>query len=233
MEYACGLRMFARNIFTLGSKMLNNNRIMNKPTIPLDLVPKILEEFFVKDKGLIPKGLIRNSTLLSCKRDFLFLRGTKLDQPPYSMSKDQIDAIHSNLPSFAAILVYCSSIDLLARVMKRKTGSRKSREYFLWSARRWFNLNYNQSNALWKLRCAMSHQYMIDKGQRAVPFGFPGSMMYDRKYKKWVFNLNGMFGNIRHAIDTTFAYINSKTDKTKQEYANFIYEYGFFYTQAN
>lgn len=201
--------------------------------VPKDKVDKVLNEFFVKDKLLTPNSAIRHSTLLACKRDFLFLRGAKLDQPPFNLSKVQASEIRNNLPSFAAILVYCSSIDLIARVMKRSLGTNSSKKYFLWSAKRWFGLKNSQSLALWKLRCAMSHQYMIDKNQSAVPFGFSGSMAYDRKSKKWVFNLNGMFGNIRHAIDNAYQNINSKSAKTKQEYANFIYEFGFFYTPAN
>lgn len=204
-----------------------------KTKVPTDKVQSVIDEFFIKDRGLTPNGLIRNSTLLACHRDFLFLRGVKLEHSPYNLNKEQSRAIRDNLPSFAAILVYCSAIDLVARVMKNSTGNGKSKKYFIWSAKRWFGLNSNQSNALWKLRCAMSHQYMIEKNQRTVPFGFNGSMMYDKKMKKWVFNLNGMYGDMRKAKEAAYQYISSKSDKTKQKYANFIYEYGFFYTHSN
>ncbi len=207
-------------------------KIVRGVKVPAVSVPKILEEFFVKDKGLTRNGLVRNSTILACKRDFLFLRGVKLDLPPYNLNKDQRDAIRSNLPSFAAILVFCSSIDLLARIMKRDMGIYKSRKYFLWSSKKWFNLSYSKRIALWKMRCAMSHQYKIERNQRAVPYGFPGSMTYDRNYKIWIFNLNGMFGDITRAINISKEYINSKSERTRQKYANFIYQNGFFYTHV-
>ncbi len=204
-----------------------------KIEIPSEQVQTVIDEFFVKDRGLTPNGLIRNSTLLACHRDFLFLRGVKLEYPPYSLNREQSNAIRDNLPSFAVILVYCSAIDLVARVMHRSTGNGKSKKYFIRSAKRWFGLNSSQCNALWKLRCAMSHQYMIEKDQRTVPFGFNGSMMYDKKLRKWVFNLNGMYGDMRRAKEAAYLHINSKSDRTKKKYANFIYEYGFFYTHAD
>jgi len=160
---------------------------MNKFHVPDQKVNKVLDEFFVKDRGLTPEGAIRNSTLLSCQRDFLFLRGSKLKNPPYNLDKEQSTTLRNALPSFAAILVYCSAIDLLGRVMKKNVGNGASKKYFNWSATRWFELTRSQSSALWKLRCAMSHQYMIEKDQRAIPFGFKGSMKYDRNLKKWIF----------------------------------------------
>jgi hypothetical protein len=205
----------------------------NKIVVPISSVENIIDEFFQKDKKLTPGGAIRNSTLLACKRDFLFLRAPKLEYEPYNLSKDQANALRADMPSFAAMLVYCSAIDLLARVMKKTTGNNSSKKYFLWSAKKWFGRNNSQSIALWKMRCAMSHQYMIEKNQRAVPFGFSGSMMYDKKQRKWNLNLNGMYGDINHAIQKSHEHIKNLSKSTQQKYAKFIYEYGFFYTQAN
>ena len=205
----------------------------NKIVVPTNSIGHVINEFFQKDRTLTPNGAIRNSTLLACKRDFLFLRAPKFEFQPYSLSKSQADALRADMPSFAAILVYCSSIDLLARVMKKSTGIHNSKKYFLWSAKKWFGRNNSQSNALWKMRCAMSHQYMIEKNQRAVPFGFSGSMLYDKKQRKWTLNLNGMYGDITHAIQKAHGHIQGLSKSTQQKYANFIYEYGFFYTQAN
>ena len=202
---------------------------MNKNVVPIGKVDKTIEEFFCEDGGITSNSLIRKSTLLACKRDFLFLRGGKFTQHPYNLSKSQNDAMQENLPSFAAILVYCSAIDLLARVMKRETPKNKSEKLFLWSARRWFGLTRTKSKALWQLRCSMSHQYMIAKNQRTVPFGTSGSMVYDKKYRTWVFNLNGMFGDIRKAISKSYEKVLTNSGKTKQKYANFVYEYGFYY----
>lgn len=200
--------------------------------LPLSSTDKVLSEFFEKDGGITPNELIRRSTLLACEKDYRFLRGIKLDQPPYNLDKQQYEAVLSNMPSFACILVYSSTIDLLARIMKRSVPNSKSRLFFLWSARRWFKLNTSQSKALWKLRCAMSHQYRIEKDQRAIPYGFNGSMLYDKKTKRWVFNLNGMYGDIRHAKINTYEYIKNCKLSTRHKYARFIFEYGFFYTHS-
>ncbi len=198
--------------------------------LPVKNTDSVLREFFIKAGGITPSGAIRRSTLLSCKNDFLFLRGTKLRQPPLNLSKKQEKAMISNLPSFAAILLYCSAIDLLARVMRKKIPKNKSKQFFTWSAKKWFGLSRNKSLALWKMRCAMSHQYKIEQGQRAVPHGFSGSMTYDRKGKKWVFNINGMFGDINKAIPRAYSYIEKQKKLTRHKYAKFIFENGFFYT---
>ncbi len=203
---------------------------MNNLILPLSSTDKVLSEFFEKDGGFTPNGLIRRSTLLACDKDYRFLRGIKLDQPPYNLDKIQYEAVLNNMPAFACILVYSSMIDLLARVMKRSVATNKSRIFFIWSAHRWFKLSNSQSKALWKLRCAMSHQYRIEKDQRAVPYGFNSSMLFDRKTKRWVFNLNGMYGDIRLAKRIAYEYIKNCKLSTRHKYARFIYEYGFFYT---
>jgi len=74
------------------------------------------------------------------------------------------------------------------------------------------------------------HQYKIQVGQRTVPHGFSGSMQYDRTAKKWVFNLNGMFGDIRNATTTASKNIMKQDLKVRNRYATFIYKHGFFYT---
>lgn len=200
-------------------------------SVPLEKTDKLLKEFFIKDGGLTSVGSKRRSTLLACKDDYKFLRGNDFYSRELDLKKEQISFLSSRIPSFAAILVYCSSVDLLARIMKRDAPKNKSREYFLWSAKRWFGHSTAQSLALWEMRCAMSHQYKIEVGQRAIQSGFNGSMRYSKKDKKWEFNLNGMLGNIRHATEKSYEYINKKNIKTKNKYSEFIYEHGFFYTQ--
>jgi len=203
------------------------------PKVALDKTDNILSEFFVKDRKLTPSGHIRNSTLLACKRDYLFLRGAKLTDPPLNLNKNQEKIVLSKLPSFATILIYCSAIDLLARIMKGDTPNNKSKDYFLWSARRWFERTPAQSLALWKMRCAMSHQYKIERGQKTISNGFSGSIRYNRQAGKWVFNLNGMLGDIRHAIKNSHDYIIRQSLPTRNKYAQFVYEHGFFYTNSN
>ena len=142
-----------------------------------------------------------------------------------------MQSLQASMPAFAAILVYCSSIDLLARVMKKKIPkNNSSKRFFLWSARKWFNLSESKSQAAWDLRCSMSHQYRVEASQKAVPHGFNGSMTYDRKDKKWVFNLNGMFGDIRTAIPKAYAYIKKQKLSSRHKYAVFIANNGFYYT---
>lgn len=202
------------------------------PSIPLSQTDTILNEFFVKDGGLTPPGAIRNSTLLACKRDFLFLRGSGIFPEEHKLSSEQQDILLGKMPVFAGILVYCSTVDLLARIMKRSVPKNMSKAYFLWSAKRWFNHSNTRASALWELRCGVSHQYKIEPGLRAVPAGFSGSMRYNRVLGKWEFNLNGMFGDIRRAISDSHRYLNSLTLPTRNKYARFIYEHGFFYTNS-
>jgi hypothetical protein len=205
------------------------DKIYGMSSVPINKVDNVLKEFFVQDGGITETGPVRKSTILSCRNDFAFLRGIVFYDGGIGLSSDQIKKLNNKIPSFAAILVYCSAIDLLARVMKRKTGERISRKYFLWSSRRWFGHSKAESLALWNLRCGVSHQYKIERGLTAVPFGFSGPIRYNRSTKKWEFNLNGMFGSIKKAISKANDYIMEKKIKTRHNYAVFIYEHGFFY----
>lgn len=199
--------------------------------VPINTTDALLESFFIKDGGFTRSGAVRRSTLLTCKRDFIFLRGSMLSDPGLRLDKKQIESIQASMPTFAAILVYCSSIDLLARVMKKKTPkNNSSKSFFLWSAKKWFNLSDSKCRAVWEMRCSMSHQYRIETNQRAVPHGFNGSMTYDRKDKKWVFNMNGMFGDIRTAIPRAYEHISKQKLSSRHKYAVFIANNGFYYT---
>lgn len=199
--------------------------------VPIDLVDKILEEFFVQDGLITPSGNFRKSVFLAAKKDFLFLRGANFEGYPFNLSRENAETLRKNLPSFTAILLYCTVIDLLARVMKKPEiiPANKSRDYFRWSARKWFKLSSSKVSALWNLRNGMVHQYHLGDS-RAVQYGFPGSMRYSRVDQKWEFNINGMFGDINRAGRNCLNYIKSKSPKTRRKYASFIYKYGFFYT---
>ncbi|MBT4124266.1 MAG: hypothetical protein HN981_04370 [Candidatus Pacebacteria bacterium] len=206
---------------------MSNNIVL----VPLDQTDNILKEFFIKDGGITPSGNFRKSVYLAAKKDFLFLRGAGFEKDPFNFSKRDAKTLINNLPSFTAILLYCTVIDLLARIMKKPKiiPRNQSRNYFRWSAKRWFELNYSKVDALWNLRNGMVHQYHLGDN-RAVPHGFLGSMRYSKKDKKWEFNLNGMFGDIRKAGKKCYEHIKSKSLPTRRKYASFIYKYGFFYT---
>lgn len=199
-------------------------------SVPLDIVDKILEEFFIKDGQILPSGAVRKSTLLACKNDYIFLRAPKLEHEPYNLSKVQIQVLRENMPTFATLLVYFSAVDLLSRVMRKRLPERnESRRFFLWSATRWFEKTRKEGEALWKLRCAVSHQYHLDYNLRLIQHGTNSSIQYSKIEKVYIINLNGLFGDIRHSIDNAYRAIIRLNPRTKQRYANFIYKYGFFY----
>ena len=193
----------------------------------------ILREFIEKDQQLTTRNKIRHSVLLSAKRDLKFLRGIDFRNTEYNLDKKIIQALESKLPSFAVILVFSSVIDLVCRVSRGKIPNNKNGKYFRWSARRWFHLSKSASMALWNFRNSMSHQYTLSNKATMIPFGTTGVVVYDKKAKRWIFNLNAMYSSVIKVIPELASYIRSLSISTQRKKLEFIYKYGFFYTNSN
>lgn len=199
---------------------------------------EIIEEFFVKDGIVISNNKTRRSVFLSLEKDLKFLRGLDLKKPPLSLTKEQQGAFNKRIPSFGFILVFCSSIDVLARVWKRRLpdSKRKTRSgkiettgvFFKAFSRRWYKLTDKQTKELYSLRNSVSHQYVVGKKQGAHPFGFSGIMKRGLN-SSWLFNLNGMYSAFTKGKREMISYVKSLSAGRKEQLAIYIEQNGFYW----
>jgi hypothetical protein len=212
-------------------------------TMPLSRSPdEILEEFFVKDGVFSSNGKKRSSIFLALNRDMRILRGIDLTSPPISMTTEQQRAFNDRIPSFGFILVFCSSVDVLARVWKKRVPDKNKKlrngknegngSFFMSCARRWYGMTAAQARELYRLRNSVSHQYIVSKNQGAYAHGFSGVMKRGLN-SSWLFNLNGMYGAFTKVKREFYQYVITLPPGAKRKMAEYIDSNGFFWTPHN
>lgn len=187
---------------------------------------EVIEEFF---KRTTTPEFGERSVLQALINDLNFCVGGARYKP--NMTLEEAEKFYKVMPTFACISIYCTSIDLLARVSRKRVPNRSSGEtngeFFKFSAKTWFNHTEEQAEHLWDLRNAISHHYKLTKKDSVHPYGAP--LMGKDKNEYWHFNLIAMFGNLRKASEKLYEHLMSETDEEKQQTANYINENGMFF----
>lgn len=199
---------------------------------------EIIDEFFIEDGVYESNNKTRRSVFLALERDMRILRGLDLNKPPISMTDEQLRAFNDRIPSFGFILVFCSSIDVLARVWKgrapdkkRKTRNGKQETtgvFFKAYSKRWLGLTTKQIDELYNLRNSVSHQYIVGKNHGAYPHGFAGIIKKGLN-GSWLFNLNGMYGAFTRVKREFTTYVKTLSPGKKRKIAEYIQEHGFYW----
>jgi hypothetical protein len=206
---------------------------MSRSIVPLGNTDRVLSEFFQLDGGITPSGKQRKSYLLASQWDLLFLQSISVPEDHNFRSHSQFSRRVDDKHFLAELLLFTSAVDLIARIMHRNTPreSRSSnRKYFVGSARRWFGLTKTQSNILWVIRNQIVHMYSLNElSILAVAGGAP--MTYIRSSKVWRINASALYTRLISAKNKSENYIKSKSLKTRNKYARYIYEHGFYYSQ--
>ncbi len=185
---------------------------------------EVIDDFFQKD--LRPEAGAR-SVLQALINDLNFCVGGIRYKK--NMSTEEVKEFYKVMPTFACISIYCTAVDLLARVSRKRIPGNNdtNTEFFKFSAVEWFNHTEEQASHLWELRNAISHHYTLTKVDSIHPFGAP--LMDRDKNGFWHFNLTAMYGNLNKAANKLYEKLSKEDELEKQKTAKYIDENGMFF----
>lgn len=196
----------------------------------------ILDSFFVQDGQLQPNGSTRRSVLLALENDFSFCILLPIvwkgKRSTIQLSDEQYAALQNKLPSFTVVSLFCTAVDVLARVVKKCARPPRGQNgaYFIECAETWFGLSNQEAKELWQLRNGISHSYRIMQGQATRQFGY-GRVILQRSDGVWEFYLHAMYGAIQKAKRDIHAHLTAEKLSDKQLTASYLERNGFFYTR--
>ncbi len=197
-----------------------------------------IEEFFQKD-GTETGRSIKKSVLLALERGMAFcvaLPGAWMEGS--SRNKLQLtDGQYSELlkvrPTFTVISLFCSAIDVMARVsMKQKPPAGQNGVYFKICAKNWFELTSEQAEELWNLRNGISHSYRLMEGQRALSHGSHSPIQKNEVDEKWEFYLHAMYISLTRTKSKLYKFLTSESEEERQK-KRVSRRKWFFYTARN
>jgi hypothetical protein len=198
-------------------------------------VQQILDEYFIED-GTVVNQSIKKSVLLSLERDLAFcvaLPGawqSGNSRNKIQLSETQYGELIKNRPTFAVISLFCTAIDVMARVAnKRLPPGGQNSIFFKESAQEWFGLSEACSEELWNLRNGISHGYRLIAGQTAVDIG-SHSPVERGANGRWVFYLNAMYTSLGKAKRALYESLSAENSTEKQVTVDYLNDNGFFFT---
>lgn len=195
-----------------------------------DKYQTIIDEFFLSDGTVLPNGKRKRSMLLAIKEDIKFNILLPGKWRPLNLSEDQHKELKSMLPSFTVALLFCSAVDLLARIVnKQQPPANKNGEYFKNCAKDWFDIGKDEAEQLWLLRNALTHHYALNKKQILIQFG---SSAFVKKNSNgyWEFYLHAMYSGLTKASRKIHEHLSNETPTEKQKTADYLSNHAFFYT---
>ncbi len=193
----------------------------------------VIDEFFLpeKDGHSEANGNSKRSVLLALQEDFKFSillpgkwRSLKLDVDQHKLLKEM-------MPTFAVISLFCTAIDVLARIDKKRVPGRGMNSIFFKDcAIKWFGLSNSDASELWGLRNGISHNYKLQKKQAAVQYGYGGIMQKSDK-GIYIFYLNAMYSRFDQARREMYDSLSKESDSDKSKTAKYLVKHGFFYVR--
>lgn len=137
-------------------KLLLHNRVMTYEAL--------IDEFCmtVDDSTVYSSVRKRKSVLIGLLDDIDYNLGIYKRFKHLNLTEAQLGGIESMGSSFAVSLLFCSAVDLVARVARGSNPpSGKNGEWFQWSAVTFFGLSQEHAKELWGFRNSLSHSYSI------------------------------------------------------------------------
>lgn len=196
----------------------------------------IIDSFFNQDGQVQPNGSIRRSVLLALEKDIGFcilLPGIwKGQRSTIQVSDAQYSALQQKLPTFTVVSLFCTAVDVLARVVNKTAIPPRNQNgtFFRDCAQHWFGLSNQEAHELWQLRNGMSHSYRLVTGQAARQYGY-GRVILHRPDGIWEFYLHAMYTSILQAKRTIYGHLSGEPATDKQITATYLEQNGFFYTR--
>lgn len=198
---------------------------------------EIIDPFFIRDGQAQPNGAVRKSVLLALERDFGFcilLPGIWMGQrSTIRVSDEQYAALQTKLPIFTIISLFCTAVDVLARVVNKNAIPPRGQNsrYFTGCAETCFHLTDQEARALWRLRNGVSHGYHLLQGYAARQYGH-GRIMLQRPDRTWELYLHAMYTLLQQVKREVYNQLSAETPAEKQETATYLESNGFFYTRS-
>lgn len=196
----------------------------------------MIEEFFQND-GADTGNSIRRSVLLALERDMAFcvaLPGAWMEgssRNKLQLTDEQYSELLKVRPTFTVISLFCSAIDVMARVSKKqKPPVGKNGAFFKECAQNLFELTSEQAEELWNLRNGISHSYRLMEGQRAVSHGSHSPIQKNDVDGKWEFYLHAMYTSLTRAKRKLYEFLTSESEEEKRKTEVYLEKNGFFYT---
>jgi len=196
----------------------------------------ILDEYFIKD-GVLSGSTRKKSVLLSLERDLAFcvaLPGFWIEgnsRNKIQLTSKQYKELLKVRPTFAIISLFCSAVDVIARVSnKRHPNIGENGTFFKNSAQDWFDLPSTHANELWNLRNGIFHSYRLMTGQAAVDIG-SGSPVEINDIGEFIFYLHAMYSSVGKAKRKLYEVLSGESNIEKQSTADYLHDNGFFYTK--
>jgi len=197
---------------------------------------QIIDSFFIQDGQIQPQGSAQRSVLLALEGDLGFCillpKIWKGDISAIKLSDSQYTTLQEKLPSFTVISLFCTAIDVLARVVNKSVPpNRQNGIYFTSCAQTWFGLTNAEANQLWLLRNGISHSYKIVAGQSTRQVGYGGIIKQRTIDNVWEFYLHAMYTSLIKAKREIYENLSNETLPNKQATANYLQRNGFFFTR--
>lgn len=190
-----------------------------------------LDEFFIRDGTFVLNGsAIRRSILLSIIEDMKFCIFYPSKWRRTQLSSQQKDEVKSMLPSLTTALLFCSSVDLLARVLhKQELPQYRNRTYFESCATDWFGLSQQEAGQLWLLRNSLVHTYKLNVGQSLIQYG-SNNIIELAPSGNWRLYLHSMLTSLQSSSRSIYERLSRESTADKQQTALYLSDHGFFYT---
>lgn len=196
----------------------------------------LIEEFCVyADDETIYSGIRkRRSVLIGLLDDIDYNLGVYKRFKHLNLTEAQLEDIESMGSSFAVSLLFCSAVDLVARVARGSNPPRgKNGEWFQWSAVTFFGLSQEHAEELWRFRNSLSHSYSISGYTLAL--GGVSSDIYENGINGTkVFFTRRMRNSLKSAKVTLREYLLSLSEEddgsvSRKAVTEYIETHGFSY----
>lgn len=193
---------------------------------------EVIRQFFdpKHDAQQTENGYVRRSVLLTLVEDLKYCIQLPDKLRPLDLTDYQTTVLSTMLPSFAIISLFCTAVDVLARVTKgRKPKNHECRSFFIWASKEFMLLDAMHTKELWDLRNGIVHSYSLKPGHAASRLG--QVMLSDDKNGHTTFHLPPMLSKLLTATTNALAYCSELREEEKIRVAEYIQENGFYYVK--
>lgn len=171
----------------------------------------------------------RKSILLQIRDDIDYCIGLPGFFRPLNLTRDEQAKLDTQLaPLFVAPLLFCSAVDLIARVDKKGVPQDMSlKQLFIHSATQFFGMSNEEANHLWKFRCSLSHQYSI-RGYAISRYG-NSSVVLEKINDNVVVYVRPMKQVLAAAISKLEESLSQESEEARRKTSAFLNKHGFTY----
>jgi hypothetical protein len=170
----------------------------------------------------------RKSILLQIKDDIDYNLGIHKAFRNLDLTQEQERVLGNEIaPLFVVPLLYCSAVDLMARIKYKSSPAGRNAALFKESAVLFFDYTPEQADVLWKFRNSITHQYSIRKYIISRYGGRDGVL--DISNDRVVVSVRPMRSSLSNAVQKLHEFLLAESNEDKGLTANFIDKHGFTY----